>query len=79
MFFLIDVVHPTAIIGTGHKAGADEDDFHSFKRHNTEMDREEEQEEKSKRKLDVRAGVHSGVVKAFGNLPRTSAGKVVRF
>jgi len=44
------------------------------------MDREENERVKRERKLDVdRAGVHSGVVKAFGNLPRASTGKVVRF
>jgi len=71
-----EVVNPTTIIGSGHEAGADEDDFHLFKRHNTEVEREEKREEKAKRQLEVKSGVHSGIVKTFG---KVSAGKVVKF
>ena len=36
----------TAVFGTGREAGADEDDFHTFKRKNVEVDREVQSEEK---------------------------------
>ncbi|KAF8894327.1 hypothetical protein CPB84DRAFT_1816117 [Gymnopilus junonius] len=60
---------PTTVFGTGKEAGADEDDFHSFKRRTTEIDRDEKKETKLKEMLDVKTGKHSGVVKAFGNAP----------
>jgi zinc finger CCHC domain-containing protein 9 len=63
----------------GDDAGADEDDFHSFKRRNTEVSREEKREDKALRRLDVKTGAHSGTVKTFGKSPRVSTGKVVNF
>ncbi|TFY75506.1 hypothetical protein EWM64_g8508 [Hericium alpestre] len=59
----------TPFVGTGGEAGADEDDFHIFKRKAAEVDREEFQEDKSRKMAKVRAGAHSGIVKAFGNVP----------
>ncbi|KAG6919337.1 hypothetical protein DXG01_006883 [Tephrocybe rancida] len=41
-----DVVETTTILGTGTAAGADEDDFHSFKRQKTEVNRIVEREER---------------------------------
>ncbi|TFK53577.1 hypothetical protein OE88DRAFT_1260670 [Heliocybe sulcata] len=55
-----------SLIGTGQQAGADEDDFHIIKRRTAEIDLEEKQAERAKRLANVKAGVHSGVVKAFG-------------
>lgn len=53
-------------MGVGRNIGADEDDFHSFKRRKTEVDQGEKEEEKVKRLIDIKAGVHSGVLKSFG-------------
>ncbi|KAF7985057.1 hypothetical protein HWV62_8907 [Athelia sp. TMB] len=47
-------------------AGADEDDFHTFKRRTAQIDREERTEEKTKKMLDLKAGALSGIVKAYG-------------
>ncbi|KIM45524.1 hypothetical protein M413DRAFT_342817 [Hebeloma cylindrosporum] len=73
------VVDPTTVLGTGREAGPDEDDFHMFKRRTTEIDRDEKQETKLKEMLDLRAGVLSGSVKAFGNVPPSVKKKVVVF
>jgi len=35
------VVEKTAFLGTGVEAGADEDDFHTFKRKSAEVDKEQ--------------------------------------
>lgn len=59
-------------MGTGQTAGADEDDFHTFKRGTVEIDKAEKADERAKRKAEVKMGAHSGVVKAFGG---TTAGK----
>ncbi|KAF8800207.1 hypothetical protein BYT27DRAFT_7263108 [Phlegmacium glaucopus] len=73
------VADPTTMLGTGREAGPDEDDFHTFKRRTTEVDRDEKQASKTKQMLELRAGAHSGVIKAFGNVPSTMAKKVVVF
>jgi zinc finger CCHC domain-containing protein 9 len=72
------VVDPTVVLGTGLEAGPDEDDFHTFKRRNAEVNRDEKQASKIKQMLELRAGAHSGIVKAFGNVPAV-AKKVVVF
>ncbi|KAJ7097866.1 hypothetical protein B0H15DRAFT_937262 [Mycena belliarum] len=64
-----DSIKDSVVFGIGREAGADEDDFHTLKRHKTEVDRDEKQEEKLKRLLDVKAGAHSGTVKPFGTMP----------
>jgi len=69
----------TAVLGTGREVGPDEDDFHTFKRRTTEVDRDEKEATKRKQMLELRAGVHSGVVKAFGNVPAMPKKKVVVF
>ena len=69
----------TTVLGTGREAGADEDDFHMFKRRIIEVERDEKQEAKLKEMLDVRAGALSGTVKAFGNVPASVRKKVVVF
>ena len=63
------------MLGTGLGAGPDEDDFHTFKRRTAEVDRDEKQATKMKQMLELRAGAHSGVVKAFGNVPAAMAKK----
>lgn len=60
-------------------AGADEDDFHTFKRHTAQIDREEKTEEKTKKMLDVKAGALSGIVKAYGKPVVLAKKKVVVF
>jgi zinc finger CCHC domain-containing protein 9 len=60
----------SAVLGTGHEAGADEDDFHIFKRQTTAINREERKEEQTKRSIDA---------KPFGTTPRSSIKKVVYF
>ncbi|PPQ89467.1 hypothetical protein CVT25_011993 [Psilocybe cyanescens] len=72
------ITDATTVFGTGREVGADEDDFHSFKRKTTEIDRDERQETKLKQMLEVKAGVHSGVVKAYGAVPARPK-KVVMF
>ena len=69
----------TVVLGTGIDAAPDEDDFHTFKRRTAEMDRDEKQATKMKQMLELRAGAHSGVVKAFGNVPAMAKKKVVVF
>jgi len=74
---LFTVKDATSVFGTGREVGPDEDDFHSFKRRTTEIEHEEKKESKLKGMLDIKAGLHSGVVKAYGNV--ASPKKVVVF
>lgn len=76
-FMYFKVADPTAVLGTGREAGPDEDDFHTFKRRTTEVDRDEKQAAKKKQMLELRAGAHSGVIKAFGDIPLGTAKKRV--
>ena len=66
------------MLGTGREAGADEDDFHTIRQKNAEMDRDEHREERSRKQAKVRAGAFTGVVKAFGKTAVKSK-KVVNF
>ncbi|KAF9467430.1 hypothetical protein BDZ94DRAFT_1280427 [Collybia nuda] len=74
-----DNVDNSTVLGVSREAGADEDDFHVFKRHTTELNRGEKQEEKIKRSLDIKAGASSGIIKPFGNVSKPSTKKVVHF
>lgn len=65
-------------MGTGAEAGADEDDFHIFKRKTAEVTREEKQDERRKRAAAVKVGALTGTVKAVGK-PAQQAKKVVVF
>lgn len=67
------------VIGIDGQLGADEDDFHSFKRRKSEIEQSEKEGEKVKKMMDIKAGVVSGVVKSFGNPPAVSKSKVVYF
>ncbi|KAH7913282.1 hypothetical protein BJ138DRAFT_657062 [Hygrophoropsis aurantiaca] len=69
----------TTLLGTGKDTGADEDDFHTFKRRNAEVDKDEKRDEKTKRIVDIKAGVHTGIVKAFGKPSIVASKKVVHF
>lgn len=60
-------------------AGADEDDFHIFKRQTFEVEREEQIEGKVKKMLEVKAGAFTGTVKAFGVAAKPVIKKVVHF
>lgn len=66
------------MLGTGHEAGADEDDFHTIRQKIAEMDRDEHGEERTRKEAKVRAGAFTGVVKAFGKTSAKSK-KVVNF
>ncbi|KAJ7709840.1 hypothetical protein B0H17DRAFT_1155692 [Mycena rosella] len=68
----------SGVFGIGQEAGPDEDDFHTLKRRKTEVERDEKQESKLKRSVDVQVGAHSGIVKPFGTNPLKSK-KVVFF
>lgn len=57
------------MLGTGREAGADEDDFHTIRQKNAEMDRDERGEERARKEAKLRAGAFTGVVKAFGKTP----------
>jgi zinc finger CCHC domain-containing protein 9 len=59
--------------------GADEDDFHTFKRRTVQVRKDEKLEQKVKRAVDLKAGAHSGLVKAFGKVPVASTKKIVYF
>lgn len=66
--------------GTGQDAGADEDDFHSFKRRNADIDKDIKKDERAKKKADVKFAPYTGTVKAFGTHVGNSAKvKVVYF
>jgi zinc finger CCHC domain-containing protein 9 len=66
------------LLGTGRDAGADEDDFHTIRRKNVEIDRDERGEERTRKEAKVRAGTVTGVVKVFGKAP-VEPKKVVYF
>ncbi|RPD61939.1 hypothetical protein L226DRAFT_508810 [Lentinus tigrinus ALCF2SS1-7] len=74
-----EVVATTVFVGTGRESGADEDDFHTFKRMTVEVDKSEKAEEKAKKKAGVKVGAYSGVVRAFGDAPAPKKKKVVFF
>ena len=74
-----DTVASAALFGTGKEAGADEDDFHTFKRRTAEVSREEKAEEKLKKVQNIKVGAHSGTVKRFGAVPIAKPKKVVSF
>ena len=46
---LLAVVEKTTFFGTGTEAGADEDDFHTFKRKSAEVDKEQKAAERSQK------------------------------
>ena len=66
---LTEVNARATVLGTGREAGADEDDFHTIRRKNTEMDRDEHGEARARKEAKVRSGALTGVVKAFGKVP----------
>ncbi|TBU32132.1 hypothetical protein BD311DRAFT_751359 [Dichomitus squalens] len=75
-----DVAATTVFVGTGQEGGADEDDFHTFKRRTLEVDKAEKIEERVKRKAEVKVAAHSGVVRAFGSsAPAATKKRVVFF
>ncbi|KAI6033238.1 hypothetical protein F5J12DRAFT_203900 [Pisolithus orientalis] len=59
------------IFGIGKEAGADEDDFHVFKRKNAEVSNDEKDENKQGNRAEVQAGVHVDRLKR--RLPGTPA------
>ena len=65
-------------VGTGHEAGADEDDFHTFKRKTAEVSKEEKAEERRKRTVAVKVAAFTGTVQPFGRTAQKPA-KVVVF
>jgi len=67
------------MFGTGKEAGADEDDFHVFKRKNREVSKSERDESKQKKQLELKVGVHTGTVKSSGDPPPGKSKKVVHF
>jgi len=74
-----EVAASTVFLGTGHDAGADEDDFHTFKRRNAEVDRSEKAVKGIKRQANIKMGSHTGVVKSFARTPIAASKKVVTF
>ena len=75
---LVEVIASKTLIGTGAEAGADEDDFHTFRRKTLEITKEEKADDRRRKQQTVKVGAHSGVVKAFGR-PLQTAHKVVNF
>ncbi|CCL99658.1 uncharacterized protein FIBRA_01678 [Fibroporia radiculosa] len=74
-----EVASAALFLGTGLDAGADEDDFHLFKRRNAEVDRTEKTEERLKRKANIRVGAHTGIIRSFPKRSATPSMKVVKF
>ena len=68
---------PTVVIGTAREAGADEDDFHAFKRTTAELDLTEKREDKTRRMLEIKKGALSGTVVKLGNIPLPGTKKKV--
>jgi zinc finger CCHC domain-containing protein 9 len=67
---------PTLVVGmctAAREVGADEDDFHTFRRTTVELDRADKREEKVKRML----GVVSGIAVRKGTVPLSGAKKKV--
>ena len=75
---LVEVIASKTLIGTGAEAGADEDDFHTFRRKTLEITKEEKADDRRRKQQTVKVGAHSGVVKAFGR-PLQKSHKVVNF
>ncbi|OBZ70619.1 hypothetical protein A0H81_09398 [Grifola frondosa] len=74
-----EVAATTLFVGTGREAGADEDDFHTFKRRDAEVNKAEKVSERIKRQVNVKVGAHSGTVRSFGKSPPVQQKKVVFF
>ena len=49
----------------GEVAGADEDDYHIFRRRQADVEKDEQGEDRIKRLANVKRGALTGVVKAF--------------
>ena len=73
-----EVTSKTLFVGTGRGAGADEDDFHTFRRKTVEVSRDESRDERRIKKADIKVAAHSGVVKSFGQAPAKTK-KIVTF
>jgi zinc finger CCHC domain-containing protein 9 len=61
-----------------NNVGADEDDFHTFKRRTAHIEMEEKKLERVRQTIVAKAGAHSGVVQALGKPPVASK-KIVYF
>jgi hypothetical protein len=61
-----------------NNVGADEDDFHTFKRRTAQIEMEEKKLERVRQTIVAKAGAHSGVVQALGKPPVASK-KIVYF
>ena len=71
-FTYASAVHDSAaVIGMNREAGADEDDFHAFKRTTKELERIEKLKEKERKDLGVKKGAISGIVVKAGKVPST--------
>jgi zinc finger CCHC domain-containing protein 9 len=75
---VIDNIDTLAIIGTRERPGADEDDFHTYKRRKQEVDTETKSEAVKKKMLQAKTGAYSGIVKSFTSVPKPTK-KVVFF
>jgi zinc finger CCHC domain-containing protein 9 len=76
--FYAEVAANTTFVGTGGTAGADEDDFHTFKRTTDEVEREQKHIEKAMKMTAVKVGVHSGKPRTSGSVA-VKLKKVVNF
>lgn len=73
-----DNVDALAVIGTGDQLGADEDDFHTFRRRKHEVEKSLAREESKRELFQTKIGTHSGATKTFGAPPKATK-KVVNF
>lgn len=60
-----DNIDTLVVMGTGGQAGADEDDFHTFKRRKQEVEKEAKAED-TKKMVQINSGANSGLPKPFG-------------
>ncbi|XP_006459613.1 hypothetical protein AGABI2DRAFT_66090, partial [Agaricus bisporus var. bisporus H97] len=58
-----------ALMGTSDKPGADEDDFHTFRRNRHEIEKEAIEQEKRTRLLQGKVGARPDIVKPFRTAP----------
>lgn len=65
----VDNADTLALMGTSDKPGADEDDFHTFRRNRHEIEKEAIEQEKRTRLLQGKVGARSDIVKPFRTAP----------
>lgn len=63
---VVESAPTTIFLGTGTEAGADEDDFHTFKRKTAEVAKEERADERRRQTSAVKVGAFTGARRVVG-------------